>query len=261
MGSDRRPVRLAACAVPPVKPAGDQDPGALCYPAHRPPMRLSIVLPTLNEEKTLLPSLRQALALSDDVWVSDGGSDDGTVELARREGARVVEGPPGRGGQLNRGAEAASGDVLLFLHADTELPAEALEQIALAIEGGAEAGGFHVRYSGGGHELSELGHRLVRWRTSWSKWPLGDQAQFVTRAAFDAVGGFEEWPILEDLELIRRLGRRGHVRVLEGPVTTSPRRFAAGGTLRTAATNWLIWGLYFLGVAPQRLARFYRHVR
>ncbi|MEM8996303.1 MAG: TIGR04283 family arsenosugar biosynthesis glycosyltransferase [Acidobacteriota bacterium] len=224
-------------------------------------MRLSIVLPTLDEEKTLLPSLEQALALSDDVWVSDGGSRDGTVALARGLGARVVEGPPGRGGQLNRGFRAAAGDVVLFLHADTLLPGDAVDQILRAVGDGAEAGGFHVRYAGGGHELSGLGHRLVRWRTRLSSWPLGDQAQFVTRRAFEEVGGFAEWPILEDLDLIRRLSRRGRVRILEGPVTTSARRFASGGVARTVATNWLIWGLYFIGVPPRRLARFYRHVR
>ena len=228
-------------------------------------MRLSIVIPTLDEEDSLRPSLAQALELTDDVWVSDGGSRDKTVELARGLGAQVVEGAPGRGGQLNRGAEAARGDLLLFLHADTVLPSDVLEQLAEALDGGAQAGGFHVRYEGdgdgGGHRLSEVGHRLVRWRTSLFKWPLGDQAQFVTRSAFEAAGGFPDWPILEDLHLIRRLSRRGTVCVLDGPVRSSARRFAKQGVLRTAATNWLIWLLYFVGFSPRLLARLYRHVR
>lgn len=224
-------------------------------------MRLSIVIPTLDEEDSLRPSLEQALELTDDVWVSDGGSRDATVELATRLGARVVDGAPGRGGQLNRGAEAARGDVLLFLHADTLLPGDVLEQLRDALDAGAEAGGFHVRYEGGGHRLSELGHRLVRWRTSLFKWPLGDQAQFVTRRAFEAAGGFPDWPILEDLHLIRRLARRGTVRVLDGPVVSSARRFARQGVASTAATNWLIWTLYFLGLSPRRLARLYRRIR
>ncbi|MEM6792788.1 MAG: TIGR04283 family arsenosugar biosynthesis glycosyltransferase [Acidobacteriota bacterium] len=225
------------------------------------PMRLSIVIPTLNEEQALPASLRNALEWSDDVWVSDGGSVDRTLEIALDLGAHVVQGQPGRGGQLNRGAAQARGDVFLFLHADTRLPADLEAQIRRALEKGAVGGGFHVRYEGGNAVLSGPGNRLVAWRTTLSRCPLGDQAQFLTRGGFESVGGFSEWPILEDVDMMRRLARIGGIAVLPGPVISSARRFTGGGLVRTVATNWLIWGLYTAGVSPHRLATLYRHVR
>jgi rSAM/selenodomain-associated transferase 2 len=223
-------------------------------------LQLSIVVPTLDEATQLGRHLTRALEVADQVVVSDGGSADGTVEIARRLGALVVAGPPGRGGQLNRGAAAADGDLLLFLHADTALPADAGASIRGAVAGGAVGGGFRVRFEAGGPTL-RLGARLINLRTRWTHCPLGDQAQFVTRRAFQALGGFHDWPILEDLDFARRLKRLGPVALLDAEVTTSARRFVDGGWPRTVATNWLIWSLYFLGVPPQWLARLYGKVR
>ena len=217
-------------------------------------------MPTLNEEGTLSRILPAALALADEVVVSDGGSTDGTVAVAEKLGARVVTGPPGRGGQLNRGARAATADLLLFLHADTALPEGAAQAVREAVANGALGGGFFLRFDVD-RPLQRLGERLIDLRTRLTRLPLGDQAQFATREAFDRLGGFEEWPILEDLDFALKLRRTKRLALIAAPVTTGARRFVEQGTVRTVATNWLIWILFFLGVSPHRLARLYRHVR
>ena len=224
-------------------------------------MRLSIIIPTLDEEKTLEATLEQALRIGDQVCVSDGGSSDSSLSIARNLGVDVVEGPAGRGGQLNRGAAATDGDTLLFLHADTRLPDNARLLIQAALEEGGPGGGFHARYDSGPRGLQSLGNWLIRRRTAWTRSPLGDQCQFVRRDVFDKLGGFQDWPILEDLDFIRRLKREGSVSLLDPPVITSARRFESQGVLRTTATNWLIWGLYFSGTRPEKLAELYRRIR
>lgn len=226
-------------------------------------MRLAIVVPTLNEEGTLRRNLPLALAQADEVVITDGGSIDGTLEVARALGARAVSGPPGRGGQLNRGAAATDADILLFLHADTVLPAGAGRAVREAAAAGAPGGAFLLRFDGEGF-VYRLGERVVNLRTKRAFLPLGDQAQWITREGFRELGGFREWPILEDLDLSRRMRERwGRQRlaVIEERVETSARRFAANGPARTVAKNWLIWTLFRLGVSPQRLANFYRDVR
>jgi len=230
-------------------------------PLPRRPPTVATVLPTLDEEAEIERHLPGALEWVDELVVSDGGSRDRTVERARRWGAHVVSGPPGRGGQLNRGAAATTADVLVFLHADTSLPPGAVEQIRQAVAGGAVGGGFEMRFAEQDRRILRLGARLINLRTRRFQVPLGDQAQFATREAFAAVGGFADWPILEDLHFIRRLRRHGRLAILPGPVTTSGRRFVQRGVVRTVATNWLIWALYLLGVSPHRLARLYRHIR
>lgn len=217
-------------------------------------------MPTLNEEGVLCRVLPAALALADEVVVSDGGSTDGTVAMAEKLGARVVTGPPGRGGQMNRGARAATADLLLFLHADTTLPAGGPQAVREAVANGACGGGFFLRFDVD-RPLQRLGERLIRLRTRLTRLPLGDQAQFATRETFERIGGFEEWPILEDLDFALKLRRTKRLALIKAPVTTGARRFLEQGTVRTVATNWLIWILFFLGVSPHRLARLYRHVR
>lgn len=223
-------------------------------------MRLAIVIPALDEEEALRASLPEAVALADEVWVSDGGSRDATVPVARELGARVVTGEAGRGGQLNRGARAADAEILLFLHADTRLPPSAARRVREAVAAGAVGGGFRVRYDDDRRVL-RLGNRLIQLRTRLTGCPLGDQAQYATRAAFEALGGFREWPILEDVDFIRRLKRHGRTEIVDETVVTSARRVLAQGVTRSIATNYLIWALYFLGVSPHRLARLYRHIR
>ncbi|HWM89728.1 MAG TPA: TIGR04283 family arsenosugar biosynthesis glycosyltransferase [Thermoanaerobaculia bacterium] len=229
-------------------------------------MKLAIVVPTLNEEGTLRHNLPLAMEHADEVVVSDGGSTDRTVEVARALGAHVVSGPACRGGQLNRGATAAmatDADILLFLHADTVLPKGAGKAIREAVAAGSPGGAFLIRFDLDGF-VYRLGGRVVNLRTKLAFTPLGDQAQFVTRDGFRELGGFREWPILEDLDFAKRMRRRWGRRrlaVLEDPVVTSSRRFDKQGPARTVALNWLIWLLFALGVSPHRLARLYRHVR
>lgn len=225
----------------------------------RPPS-VAILIPALDEEDNLRRNLPAALAAADEVVVSDGGSRDATVRLARELGARVVTGPPGRGGQLNRAAAAASADVLLFLHADTVLAPGAVAAVREAVAAGAPGGGFLVRFDSE-RPIFRLGERLVDLRTRLTRAPLGDQGQFVTRGAFRELGGFRDWPVLEDLDFVRRLRRRGRIALLPLRATTSARRYEAGGVLRTVARNWLIWALYGLGVSPHRLAKLYGNVR
>ncbi len=224
------------------------------------PMRLAIVVPTLNEEASLRRHLPASLAAADQVVVSDGGSTDGTLAVARELGALVVTGPPGRGGQLTRGAEATDAPLLLFLHADTRLPPDGVRRIREAVTGGAMGGGFLVRFDAG-RPMLRLGERLINLRTRWTGLPLGDQAQFVTREAFRRLGGYRDWPILEDLDFAMRLRRLGRTVLIPSPVTTAARRFLEQGIVRTVATNWLIWLLFFCGVSPHRLARLYKHIR
>jgi len=224
-------------------------------------IRLAIVMPALDEEAALGAHLPAALALADEVIVADGGGADATCEVAAALGARVVRGARGRAAQMNRGAELADGaDVLLFVHADTTLPDEARALIAAATAAGAEGGGFRVRFAPA-TPLFRLGSAVVNLRTRLTRLPLGDQAQFVRRDVFAALGGFRDWPLLEDLDLAWRLRRRGRLVVLSAAVATSARRFQQRGILRTVATNWLIWSLFALGVKPQRLARLYANVR
>lgn len=227
-------------------------------------MKLAIVVPTLNEEGTLrrtLPAMLAMLAIGDEVVVSDGGSKDGTVAVARDLGARVVSGPSGRGGQLNRGAAAVEhAEILLFLHADTVLPPQGIEAVREAVERGAPGGAFFLRFDVD-RPMQRLGSWLINWRTRLIRIPLGDQAQFATRETFERLGGFRDWPILEDLDFAMRLRRLEGMAIIEAPVITGARRFVEQGAVRTVAINWLIWILYFLGVSPHRLARLYRQIR
>ena len=225
------------------------------------PKRLAIVVPTLNEEDALRRTLPAMLAAADEVVVSDGGSADGTVAVARELGARVVSGPPGRGGQLNRGAAEANGaDVLLFLHADTVLPPRGAEAVREAIGRGSPGGAFFLRFDVD-RPMQRLGSWLINRRTRLIRIPLGDQAQFATRETFERLGGFPDWPILEDLDFAMRLRRLDGMALIEEPVTTGARRFVEQGAVRTVVINWLIWILFFLGVSPHRLARLYRQIR
>lgn len=222
--------------------------------------RLAIVIPTLDETKSIAATLRAAFLEASQVVISDGGSRDDTVEQAVALGARAVSGPPGRGGQLNRGAAASDREAILFLHADTRLPAGAAERVLERIDAGAEGGAFLLRFDAPGWSY-RFGERVVNARTRRFGWALGDQAHFVRRDVFEELGGYPDWPILEDVDFIRRLARRGKLGIVEATVVTDARRFEARGKARTVAVNWLIWTLFASGVSPHRLARLYRHVR
>ncbi len=221
---------------------------------------VAIIVPVLDEAPHLGSRLEAAAAQADELIVCDGGSRDGSQEIATQAGARLVQGPSCRGEQLNLGASHAISDILLFLHADTDLPSDATDDVRKAILGGAIGGAFFVRFDHNGWAY-RVGESFVNLRTRLTRCPLGDQAQFVRREDFAELGGYREWPILEDLDFVRRLKQRGRLQWIESPVTTAARRYAKRGIVRTLLTNWLIWALYALGISPHRLARLYRHVR
>jgi GT2 family glycosyltransferase len=167
---------------------------------------------------------------------------------------------------LNRGAAAAHEagrepeEILLFLHADTTLPEGAVELVRQAVAAGAVGGAFEIRFDAPGW-VYRLGERIASLRSRWSRLALGDQAQFVRRRSFEELGGFREWPLLEDLDFMLRLRQSGPIAILRPPVVTSARRFAARGPLRTVLGNWWIWTQFVRGVPPERLAARYRDVR
>lgn len=226
-------------------------------------MRISVVVPTLGEAERL-PRLLSRLQWMPvhEVVVSDGGSEDGTAEVARRGGARVVVGVPGRGRQLDTGARAATGDVLWFVHADTLPPVDAVAHIRRALaDARTVAGAFHIRTldDGGRRRLGPL-LRVADLRSRWSRRPYGDQALFVRRSAYDAVGGFSDRPLLEDVELSRRLARHGRVARVPAEVKVSGRRMQNRPLYYLAAFH-LLPVLDAAGVAPERLRALYPHER
>jgi rSAM/selenodomain-associated transferase 2 len=222
------------------------------------PRRLSVIIPALNEAENIaatIASAKQAGAM--EIIVADGGSSDGTPGVAAAHGARVVTGETVRGRQLNAGAAAAGGDVLLFLHADTKLPPGASRMISAAVESGAAFGGFRVRFLED-HGRLHFAAAMINLRTRITRCPWGDQAQFVTRQAFEDAGRFREFPLMEDYELAVRMRRLRRTLLLPAFVRTSGRRFLQHGLVRTSLLNWTVIALYRLGVSPAHLARLYR---
>ena len=220
--------------------------------------RISVIIPTLNEADYLpraLGSLRDAENL--EVIVADGGSTDGTSEMAHREGCRVLRSPPGRAAQMNAGAGAASGSILLFLHADTCLPPGFDSAVLAALqEPGAVAGAFRLRIGAPGPSL-RLIEQAVDIRSRVLQMPYGDQGIFVLKETFQELGGFAMLPIMEDFEFVRRLRRRGRIRIASLCVTTSGRRWQELGSWRTTWINQKVILGYCLGVSPERLAAWY----
>jgi rSAM/selenodomain-associated transferase 2 len=225
-------------------------------------MRLSIVIPTLNEAAGVaaaLKALQPLRAAGHEVVVIDGGSGDGTPDLAAPWADRVASAPRGRASQMNAGARIAAGDVLLFLHADTRLPARADRMVLDGLAGSGRAWGrFDVRIAGR-HPLLRLVAALMNARSRWTGIATGDQAVFVRRDAFAAVGGFPPLPLMEDVALSAALKRVSRPLCLRERVITSGRRWESHGVLRTIVLMWWVRLRYFFGTSPERLAEIYRH--
>jgi rSAM/selenodomain-associated transferase 2 len=262
-----------------------QDSGLNTQHSALPKLRISVIMPVLNEEQILKKTLSHTLALSfDDVIVVDGSSQDRTRDLVAslqvRDTESKVRDPelfpnlepsapaltllttlPGRARQMNAGAAISQGDVLVFVHADTQLPMNARDQIGQALLNPAYVGGrFDVQFepdSRWGRVIS----RMMNWRSRWSGIATGDQAIFVRRVCFQQLGGFSDVPIMEDIDFTQRLKRAGRVAAVRSTVVTSYRRWEQGGPVKTIALMWLLRGLYWLGISPHALTRIYAHVR
>jgi uncharacterized protein len=221
--------------------------------------RVSVIIPALNEAEHIAATLQSVRAgRPHEIILADGGSTDATRALAEAAGATVIQSKPGRARQMNAGAARATGNVILFLHADTLLPdgwsATAQEILART---GVVAGAFGFRIAG-----QFAGQRLVEWATNlrsrWLQKPYGDQAQFMRRAVFEELGGFADLPIMEDYELNQRLRKRGRIATTSLTAITSGRRWKKLGVARTTLINKIVIAGYHLGVCPKKLARLYR---
>lgn len=221
--------------------------------------KISIIIPTLNESKNIQATLSSTqISTNIEVIVVDGGSKDNTVDMAECFGVKVITGYQNRARQMNAGAKNATGDILLFLHADTVLPADFDAMIRTAMQQPLTvAGAFALRIN-----ATQSGLRLVEWgvklRSKWFNMPYGDQAIFMTKDKFNDIGGFPELPIMEDFELIRNLKSLGKITFISVPVITSPRRWLKKGILQTTLINQIVIIAYFLGVSPQRIRSWYR---
>jgi len=226
---------------------------------------VSILVPTLDEEREL-PALLDDLAALHGRWeiiMADGGSRDATVAIARAHSSRplVLEASGGRAAQLNAAARAASGDVLLFLHADSRLPRHAYASLAEAWRTDGVAGGnFALRFAGDGAFERVLG-AVYRFQRGHGYY-YGDSSVWLRCERFAELGGYREIPIMDDYDFVRRLERGpGRTRCLPGPATTSARRWRSMGIARTVLAWFVIRWLYVAGVSPERLVRLYRIVR
>lgn len=221
---------------------------------------IAIVVPMRNEIAVvpdLVEHLQHWRARGCEVLVVDGCSTDGSAEAVRRAGLKVVECPPGRAIQMNAGAASASSDIVLFLHADTRLPEDADRMIAAAAESGRLWGRFDVHILGKPAVL-KLISVLMNLRSRWTGIATGDQAMFVRRETFCALGGFPQQPLMEDVEMSRRLRALARPACIGAKARTSGRRWEARGVWRTIVLMWSLRLAYWLGAPAERLARAYR---
>ena len=222
--------------------------------------KVSIIVPTLNEAESIVGTLESLAALrarGHEVIVVDGGSSDGSAELVRGRAERLILAATGRAVQMNAGARAASGDVLLFLHADSRLPENADQLVLQGLEaGGQDWGRFDVCIDGS-HPMLRVVQALMNLRSRLTGICTGDQAMFVRREAFEAIGGYPRQELMEDIAISARLRHLSAPLCLRQRSLTSARRWERHGVVRTIALMWWLRLQYALGVAPSRLARAY----
>lgn len=220
---------------------------------------ISVIIPAINEERSIKAAIRSASTQLTEVIVVDGGSTDATREVASESGARVLDALPGRARQMNQGAIAAAGDTLLFLHADCLLPVGFDNQIVIRrAQSASKVGIFSQRIDAVGfpYRMLEFGNRF---RTRYFGLGYGDQGIWIARDLFDEIGRFEEVPLMEDFLLSRRLRARGvRMVILPGPIQVSPRRWQKHGVIRQTLRNWGIIFRYQRGVPLDTLATIYR---
>jgi rSAM/selenodomain-associated transferase 2 len=221
---------------------------------------ISVIISALNEARNIEKTIRAVQKEPDvEIIVVDGGSEDETTDIAMGMGVKVIASERGRAAQMNAGANYASGEYLLFLHADSILPADYDYEVKRILE--AEkvmAGAFHL-----GIDARGVGYRVVEclasFRSSFFSMPYGDQAIFLKKDVFMSVGGFPLLPIMEDFELIRILKKRGKVMISDKKIVTSARRWKRLGLVKTTVLNQMIIILYLLGVSPRKLVSIYKN--
>lgn len=221
-------------------------------------MKLSVIIPALNEAESIKRAIESSLALSPhEIIVADGGSTDDTVTIARQLDCRVIEAPRGRALQQNAGTSASTGDVFLFLHADSWLVPEARQQIERTLASPKIPGGaFRHRIDAKGllFRLVEAGDSL---RVCSTRIAYGDQGIFLRREVFEALGGFPNVRLMEDVRLMKSMRDHGRLALLPGPLHVSPRRWKKHGAIRQTLRNWCLLTAEHLGVHPDRLADLY----
>ena len=222
---------------------------------------ISVIIPVLNEAKILDQTLSQLEKQLEahELIIVDGGSEDETVTIAKTYG-RVILSARGRARQLNAGAAAATGDTLLFLHADVRLDLGAIKAVEIAMAFGYAGGAFKQRIEGA-HLLYRLIERGANFRAKRLRVFYGDGGTFISRAGFYQIGGFPDIPIMEEIRFSRKLRRLGKTILVEPGIHISARRWEQNGIIRTTLLNWFITTLYFLKVSPARLVRLYRQMR
>ena len=223
--------------------------------------KISVIIPILNEAKILEKTLSQLQSELEahELIVVDGGSTDGSVHIAEKYG-KVIVSELGRAKQLNTGAASATGDILIFLHADIWLESGALAAAAIAISSGYVGGGFQQKIDGT-HFLYRAIETTGNVRGKYLKIFYGDSGIFLKRTDFEKIGGFPEVPILEEMEFSKKLRRLGKTTLVTPHIHISARRWETKGIVRTTLNNWLITLLYFLKFSPVQLAKLYRHIR
>ena len=219
---------------------------------------ISIIIPVLNEAAIIKQTLEQFDRSEVEVVVVDGGSQDNTVAIAQRMAQVITIEGKGRAGQMNAGADLARSEILLFLHADTRLPANFIELVTQTLDRkNTVAGAFELAINGRDTSLRWI-ERLVKMRSRLFSLPYGDQAIFISKKAFIEAGGFADLAIMEDFEFIKRVKKKGKIAIAPAAVTTSGRRWQKLGVWQTTLINQLIIAGYYLGISPTKLGNFYR---
>jgi rSAM/selenodomain-associated transferase 2 len=226
----------------------------------------SVIIPVLHESSIINTTIehvsQRGSGFEPEVIVVDGDHEGGTVRAIKNREVITMISPQGRGIQMNRGASVARGEILLFLHTDTELPENAFTLISSAMKKARYAGGAFDLGIQSGRPVFRLIEKMVSLRTRLTRVPYGDQAIFIKKDCFEAIGRFQEIPLMEDVELMRRMKKSGYrICIIPLKVKTSPRRWEQEGVLFCTLRNWMLISLYLLGVKPEKLVRLYHKDR